>query len=371
MALHRHFVDREDFEVAVAGFFLQNGTAHLQFDLSSGTINERLQKTRFRRFFVNLHILLSWLWLPSKIEEIVRDFRPDYIFTVPDNLHLGWAWRASRKYGIPLVVNFQDLFPISRFVMKSERPYSWVSRFLMNKFRIAARQSETVFYTSEGMQQFFPNAKKGHVLYPVGARLGNFQSTSSPSTSVHTIIYAGNCYGAYGRMLLSLARELEGHPKVRLKIFTAGNDWSKPDQDHFIEKGVLQGFKPFEELKLEFPNASAFLTVMSFEDEEREFVKTSFTTKWLDYAPFGKPVIAWAPHYSSAAIFSRENDCGFVIGGSCAANTASTILNFLEDLELCRHYGEVSKRMAETTLNPDRIHATLKNALCRHRCTSE
>ncbi len=360
LALHRHFVERDDFVVAVAGAFLLNGTAHKQVDLSSQGLLARLQRTRFCRFFVNFQILLSWIWLPQVLHKLIREFRPDYIFTVPDNLHLGWAWRASRKYRIPLAVNFQDLFPISRFLLQSDRPYRWISRFLMRKFHHAAEHSEVVFYTSEGMQQFFSTGKKGHVLYPVGARIEIQPNTSTASESVKNIVYAGNCYGAYGRMLLPLARELDNNSQFRLKIFTAGNDWPKEDQDYFRAKGVLLEFRPFEELKSEFQTATAFLTVMSFEESERDFVRTSFTTKWLDYAPFGKPVFAWAPDYSSASIFARKYDCGVVLDVKDTSEVQSFLLHYLANAEKCHKFGEASLRIAQTVLHADKIHAILK-----------
>jgi hypothetical protein len=363
LALHRHFVERDDCEVVVAGASLLNGTASHQIDLSNRGLLARLHRTRLRRFFVNFQILSSWLCLPGKIKEVVRNFRPDCIFTVPDNLHLGWAWRASREFRIPVVVNFQDLFPISRFVPESDRPYRWVSRILIRTFHYAAKHSEVVFYTSEGMQQFFSTGKNGHVLYPVGARIEIQPNTSTASESVKNIVYAGNCYGAYGRMLLRLARELENNSQFRLKIFTAGNDWPKEDQDYFRAKGVLLGFRPFEELKSEFQTASAFLTVMSFEESERDFVRTSFTTKWLDYAPFGKPVFAWAPDYSSAAIFALKYDCGVVLDVEDTSEVLALLLHYLADAEKCRKYGEASLRIAQTVLHADKIHAILTAGL--------
>jgi len=363
LALHRHFVERSDFDAVVAGASLQNGTAQHQVNLESQEGLARLQRTRFRRFFVNFQILLSWILLPRMLHKLIREFRPDYIFTVPDNLHLGWAWIASRKYRIPLTVNFQDLFPISRFLPESDRPYRWVTRILMRKFHHAAKQSEVVFYTSEGMQQFFSTGKKGRVLYPVGERIEIQPEVSTDPESVKTIVYAGNCYGAYGRMLLPLARELENNSQVRLKIFTAGNDWPKEDQDYFRAKGVLLGFRPFEELKSEFQTATAFLTVMSFEESERDFVRTSFTTKWLDYAPFGKPVFAWAPSYSSAAIFARKYDCGFVLDVEDTSEVLLIFMRCLEDAGKRQKFAEASLRVAQSVLHADQIHTILKTGL--------
>lgn len=363
MALHRHFVEQNDFEVSVAGSFLQDVTAKNVTSLSPTPILERLQRTRFRRFLVNLQILLSWIWLPRKVIQLIHDFRPDFIFTVPDNLHLGWAWRASRKFGIPLAVNFQDLFPISRFVPQNERPYRWLSNLLMWRFRVAARKSEAVFYTSEGMQEFFKSEKKGLVLYPVGAKIEIRQGQPQCSKDIAKLIYAGNCYGAYGRMLLSLAHELAKSPQIQFKIFTAGNDWPEKDREYFEQRGVLNGFKPFDELKNELAAADAFLTVMSFEEGERRFVETSFTTKWLDYAPFCKPVFVWAPDYSSAASFARLHSCGAVIGSPRPDEAKREIERILNDQQYCLNLAKNSRTVAVDVLNACKIHEILKSGL--------
>jgi hypothetical protein len=363
MALHRHFVERNDFEVSVAGHFLQDVTAKNVTSLSPSPILERLQKTRVRRFFINLQILLSWIWLPRKVIQLIRDFRPDFIFTVPDNLHLGWAWRASRKFGIPLAVNFQDLFPISSFVPQTDRPYRWLSNFLMWRFRVASQKSEAVFYTSEGMRNFFQNDKPGHVLYPIGEKIEIQEGQLQDATNVTKLVYAGNCYGAYGRMLLSLAGELVKCPHIQFKIFTAGNDWLEEDREYFEKIGVLNAFKPFDELKNELAAADAFLTVMSFEDRERRFVETSFTTKWLDYAPFCKPVLVWGPDYSSAAVFARKHTCGAVISFPQPFDAKREIECILNNQQLCLKLSNSSKIVASEILNPSKIHDILKSRL--------
>jgi hypothetical protein len=367
LALHRHFVERNDFEIAVGGAFLHGVTAENFTRIFVSPILERFQRTRFRRFFVNLQILISWIWLPRKVALLIRGFRPDCIFTVPDNLHLGWAWGASRKFGIPLAVNFQDLFPISSFVPQTDRPYRWLSNFLMWRFRVAARKSEVVFYTSEGMQDFFKSKKRGYVLYPVGAKIEIQEGQLQDATNVTKLIYAGNCYGAYGRMLLSLARELAKSSQVQFKIFTAGNDWSEEDREYFEKSGVLNGFKPFDELKSEFASADAFLTVMSFEEGERRFVETSFTTKWLDYAPFCKPVIVWGPDYSSAAIFARMHSCGAVIGSPRPDKAKREIERILNDEQYCLNLSKNSRTVAVDVLNARKIHEILKSGLLASR----
>ena len=57
-------------------------------------------------------------------------------------------------------------------------------------------------------------------------------------------------------------------------------------------------------------SADALLSVMSFEKEHELFMRTSFTTKFLDYVAFGKPVILWGPEYCDAgSCGSRTRRC--------------------------------------------------------------
>jgi hypothetical protein len=300
--------------------------------------------------------------LPRKLNDFIRFWKPDIIFTVPDNYHLGWAYLASKRYRIPLAVNFQDLFPLSRFLDASERPYTFVSRFLIRQFRMVDRRADAVFYTSDGMRGWF-TSNTGQVLYPIGADLDVVPQSVEPIANVPTVLYAGNCYGGYGRMLLSLCRALENRQDIRLRIFTAGNDWKAEDREHFRRTGTLHDFLPFEQLRFEFERADAFLTVMSFEQEETPFVSTSFTTKWLDYAPFGKPVVVWAPPYSSATIFARRHGCGAVIATSSADLAAQEMVTILNDRVQCATLSKVSREIALGPLNSNEIHAVLVKGL--------
>ena len=45
---------------------------------------------------------------------------------------------------------------------------------------------------------------------------------------------------------------------------------------------------------------------MSFEKEHELFMRTSFTTKFLDYVAFGKPVILWGPEYCTPVRVARD-----------------------------------------------------------------
>ncbi len=52
---------------------------------------------------------------------------------------------------------------------------------------------------------------------------------------------------------------------------------------------------------------------MSFEQEHELFMRTSFTTKFLDYVAFGKPVILWGPEYCTPFKVARKHGGAMVV----------------------------------------------------------
>jgi hypothetical protein len=361
--LHRHFVGRDDFEVLVAGTELAGCTASDIITLPTSRIGKRLRRTVFGRFLRNVDYLRNWYWLPSAIKRAARKWQPDLVFTVPDNLHAGWAWRLANSLDVPLVANFQDLFPLSRFIKGNQRPYPWVSRWLMDRFRRLHNQADLVLHTSEGMQDWFGKHPNGQVLYPIGSEVEVAQPECGRPRGRIVLVYAGNCYGAYGRMLLRLANCLSGHSRISFRIFAAGNDWSGADVDRLVAAGIYAGFVPFEKLRTELARADAYLTVMSFEPDEEAFVRTSFTTKWLDYAPCAKPVFVWAPAYSSAALFAKQNSCGIVVGCDEPECLVNSVEETMGDPERVAAISAASAAVAVGKLSASAIHGLLRDRI--------
>jgi hypothetical protein len=164
-------------------------------------------------------------------------------------------------------------------------------------------------------------------------------------------------------MLLRLANQLERHSKIALEIYTMGNDWPEQDVEHFTRCGILRGFLPFEQLRNELSRAEAFLVAMSFQPSDRTFVETSFTTKWLDYAPCGKPIFVWAPAYSSAARFARETGAGVAVDDPEPQAIVSAIQTEASNSKRWRETGDAAARVAANELNAGRLHGLLRQKL--------
>ena len=333
--------------------------------LNNGYFYKRLKKTRFSRIICNLEYLLNWIVFPINLINFAKKFKPDLIFSVVDDWHMGLAWRLSRRLCLPLAVNFQDLFALSLFVPRYQKPYPLVRRFLIYKYFMLNRYADAVFYTSDGMKNWF-DTPRGEILYPVGdfeiSHYGNMSISLKQNQSIR-LVYAGNCYGAYGDMLLKLIHELMNEPLIEFKIYAVGNDWSEDIVKQLTDDEIYYAYLPFDKLCKELAEADAFLTVMSFVPEERVFMETSFTTKWLDYVPFGKPIFVWGPEYSTAIQFSRRYGSGYAVAEDNPLALISTIIACKDDPVLWMSLSKGAKQVAENELNSNKIHETFRYKL--------
>lgn len=360
LAMYRHYIERPDFDVMIASANQATEAKIQYFKIQAAYPVERLRKTRFVRLANNISYLWNWFVLPYDLLREAKAFCPDLIFTVPDNWHCGLAWQLSRQLKVPLAVNFQDLFPLSYFLHSTEKPYPSIRHWLMSKFHFLNRHANLVFYTSEGMRDWFGCHPNGYVLYPLGHHKNiRGLSTLRLKAKPWKVVYAGNCYGAYGRMLLKLAYILKDSKEIKFQIYAAGNDWPSDVIEELQSAGIYMGFCPFDQLKGALEAADAFLTVMSFEKQEEPFVRTSFTTKWLDYAPYSKPVCVWAPEYSTAAKFALKHSCGPLVTDDNPQSVSDSLLVLFRENEQWADFASASFRVAETVLNPHQLHKLL------------
>ena len=129
------------------------------------------------------------------------------------------------------------------------------------------------------------------------------------------LVYVGSVENFYGRMLCLLIEKVEATSDLKIVVVGPNADWPKELLDRARARGTYIGFKPPEEAAEALASADALLVVMSFEKEHEVFMRTSFTTKFLDYVAFGKPVILWGPEYCEPVRVSRKH------GGAAVVST--------------------------------------------------
>ena len=121
------------------------------------------------------------------------------------------------------------------------------------------------------------------------------------------LVYVGSVQNFYGRMLCSLIGKIEATSDLEFIVVGPNADWPVELLKRAKAKGIYLGFKPPDEAAKVFVGADALLVVMSFEREHELFMRTSFTTKFLDYVAFGKPVILWGPDYCTPFRVARKH----------------------------------------------------------------
>ncbi|MFO1450150.1 MAG: hypothetical protein U1F61_18465 [Opitutaceae bacterium] len=364
LALHRHFCERDDFEVAVASELARGSTCPVRIELDTNRLVGRLR--RYSRFLGNLKYVLPRPGVQRAVNRFAETWKPDLVFSVADDTHSLTGLHLARQRGVPFVVYFQDLFAFSTFIPRTQRPYAWVGRRLVQRYRHLQRVSDAVFHTCSGMKDWFGEEAKGEILYAVGgeaSQRSEREGGQSPEARKIRLVYAGNCYGAYGRMILELARALEGSSNLDLQVYAMGNDWPAKDVEYFARRGVYLGYLPFGQLQERLLGADAFLITMGFEERDRTFVQTSFPTKWCDYAPFGRPIFVWAPGYSSSARFARETSGGVLVAEPSAHKLVEAIGQVFGNPGRVGEMSRAARGLADHELNSHRLHGVLKNRL--------
>ena len=94
---------------------------------------------------------------------------------------------------------------------------------------------------------------------------------------------------------------------------------------------------------------------MSFEREHELFVRTSFTTKFLDYVAFGKPVILWGPKYCTPVRVAREHGGAAVVSTDDAGAVISLCREIAAVTALHEKLSKEALHLHETLFNSDRL----------------
>lgn len=368
LAMRRHFIDHNDLDVLVVTNELFDDSHCASIHLQSSPLCQRLKNTRFIRFLQNAEILAHSRWLPSSLIAASQQFRPDLIFTVADLTLSETARLLANRLSLPLVVNFQDWWPRGQFYYSHEIPYQFLVPYLERRFRRLYQQSDLAFCTSEGMRDYLGSHPNSHVLYPIG---DGSQSAQSCYTRIlqparkSQLVYTGTAFGSYGQMLLCLADALSDHPSWELVIYGKEPDWPCAVLSLAKQTGLYRGFLPFEQLRTVLASADACLSVMSFEPDLEVMMRTSFTTKVLDYCSAGSPVIMWGPSFCSPIRLIQKHQAGLTI----TSPDASAVLDSLQRLDrepgLHNQLADSAKRLANTELAHFNIHALFMREISR------
>jgi Glycosyltransferase Family 4 len=355
VVLHRHLVEHAPFELYVvtnADFYNDNPTGAkltLPYPL------HRLRKSRFgprlSSRFTDYENLVWTLTIPRALDKAIHDFKPDVILTLAETSLCHIAAKAAKKHRLPLAGLFLDWFPI----MKSHYGHVWTQNLLSRRYRALYQQCDLALCTSDGMQEVLGAHPNSHVIYPMPGRHRIPQTIFPPKSGKFRLVYVGSVENFYGRMICSLIEKMESLPDMEIIVVGPNADWSADILQRAKSKGIYLGYKPPEETAAVLAGADALLVVMSFEPEHRLFMETSFTTKFLDYTAFGKPILLWGPEYCTPVQVVRR-DGGALVADKPEADAALAVCRkILTEPQTREAFAQQAKHLHQTLFNPERL----------------
>ena len=357
IVMHRKLVERNPFELHVASNADFDNGLLVHTTLRLPYLIYRLRKSRFgprlAPWITDYENLIWPLTANEALEEAVQRFQPHIVLTLAECGLCHVAQKTAQRHRLPLAGLFLDWFP----VMKGHYGHKSAQRILSQRYRELYAACDLAFCTSDGMQEVLGPHPNSHVIYPMPGRHRVPGQSSMPRTGKFRVVYVGSVQNFYGRMLCSLIERIEATECLEIIVVGPNADWPKPLVERARANGTYLGFKPPEEAAEVLASADALLSVMSFEKEHELFMRTSFTTKFLDYVAFGKPVILWGPEYCTPVRVAREHGGAAVVTTDDPGAVVSLCREIAADTELNEKLSKQALQLHQTLFNPDRLQA--------------
>jgi glycosyltransferase involved in cell wall biosynthesis len=355
IVMHRQLVERTPFELHIASNADFDDGLLVHTRLRLPYLIYRLRKSRFGprvAAWVTDYENFVWpLTTNQALERAVKAFRPQVILALAECGLSNLARKTAQRHRLPLAGLFLDWFP----VMRGHYGHRSTQEILSRRYRELYAACDLAFCTSDGMQEMLGPHPNSHVVYPMPGRHRVPEKSWPPSNGKFRLVYVGSVENFYGRMLCALIKKIEATTDVEIIVVGPNADWPKQLLERARANGTYLGFKPPEEAAEVLASADALLSVMSFEKEHELFMRTSFTTKFLDYVAFGKPVILWGPEYCTPVRVAREHGGAAVVSAADATAVVCLCHRIARDTELNEKLSKQALQLHQTLFNPDRL----------------
>jgi Glycosyl transferases group 1 len=356
IVMHRQLVERAPFQLHVASNADFEDGLLVHTPLRLPYLIHRLGKSRFGpRLAAWITDYENFIWpltANGALEEAVQHFKPDVVLTLAECGLCHIARKTAQRHGLPLAGLFLDWFP----VMKGHYGHKATQGILSRRYRELYAACNLAFCTSDGMQEMLGPHPNSHVIYPMPGKYRVPVENAWPrSNGKFRLVYVGAVGNFYGRMLCSLIEKIEATTDLELIVIGPNADWPRQTLERARASGTYPGFKPPEQAAEALASADALLVVMSFEKEHELFMRTSFTTKFLDYVAFGKPVILWGPEYCTPVRVARKHGGAAVVSTDQAEAVVSLCRQIAGDAALSEELSKQARHLHQTLFNPDRL----------------
>lgn len=351
IALHRHLVNQPGVEWESFGSEPSRLTASSAVRRAAG----RLAQTSLHRYAQDFWAWRDGRWLDQLLPKAVPAGERAVVLTVAQGDACGAARRFAQKHRLPLVTIFHDWWPDMVLI------HSLLHKLLEKQFRELYGQSQLALCVSEEMRALLGPHPNAQVLYPIPAKASPLLPRAVLNDHFR-VLCMGNL-GEYGSMMAEALGELNHNPQVRLEVRGGNPRWPQAFRQKMEREGLWHGYAPRAELEEWLGSANAFLVPMVFEPVMRRRMETSFPSKMLEMAQFGKPLVIWGPEYCSAVQWARQGNRALCVTDSNPVALRQALGKLAASPDEQERLAAAARQAAETEFNPDRIQAQFMQAL--------
>ena len=310
-----------------------------------------------RRAAEFIHVLQDGRWASGQLETELAELRtPAILLTVAHGTLCYAALRAGRRFRIPVVAIFHDWWPDVAGLT------SGALRYADLRFRALAKEATATIAVSEGMREELGGARPGmEVIAPIPLhRSGATRWPARPGRPIK-VAYCGNL-NEYGAMVERFMRATLARSDIRFEVRGAPK-WSALFRKEVITRGNLLPIVSRTELDDWLKTADVFLVPMIFDSRAARRMRTSFPSKVSEFAYYGKPLIFWAPNYSSLHKWAERADVGLRVSDPNPEAPLQACLDLARDDDLYRSQSTSSARAYARELAPEKIQSQFEKCL--------
>lgn len=245
-------------------------------------------------------------WKNEKLDEFLKEADPDIVFTFASgNSNIVRSVEYIKKNSGAKIVTFIADDVHNEYLNKHDK----MGRRLEKNLDVLFKISDKIYGISEQMcEKYTVLTNKKVSLLKKGCK--EFTPLKQTYELPLKIVYAGNLLYGRDKTLAQLAKELHrinsDSTKVQLEIYS-GSEVSQEMKNELEYEGtsLFMGECPYSEITEILRNSDVVLHAESFEDDNIELVKYSFSTKVIDCLQSGNLVMAIGPECVSSIKYTK------------------------------------------------------------------
>lgn len=258
----------------------------------------------------------------------------------------------------PLLFYSFDLWPES--IVSAGLPnHGFIYNCILLLSKWIYRQADMILISSKNFRKYFYNKLDihGNIQYlPIYAE-DLFHAVEKDSSSDTNLVFAGNT-GEMQSMetIVKAAGHVKDRPDIHFHIVGDGSALERSKQlaaDLKLSNITFHGRYPLEDMPKFYAVADAFLVTL----KRDEFISYTLPGKIQSYMASGKPILAAIDGEASDVI--HEADCGLCCPAEDDKGLAHIILQFYEDKESRRRYGDNAKAYYEANFSSEAFFRSL------------